>query len=37
MQPGAESERALDLGEELGLNVIGDGSCLLVVLGYKEQ
>jgi predicted CoA-binding protein len=37
MQPGAESERALDLGDELGLNVIGDGSCLLVVLGYKEQ
>jgi predicted CoA-binding protein len=37
MQPGAESERALDLGDEFGLNVIGDGSCLLVVLGYKEQ
>lgn len=36
MQPGAESEQALILGEELGLNVIGDGSCLLVVLGYRE-
>jgi predicted CoA-binding protein len=37
MQPGAESEQALDLGDSLGLNVIGDGSCLLVVLGYREQ
>ena len=37
MQPGAESEKALDDGERLGLSVIGDGSCLLVVLGYREQ
>lgn len=36
MQPGAESEMALDLGDEHGLNVVGDGSCLLVVLGYRE-
>ena len=37
MQPGAESEKAIESGEELGLSVIGDGSCLLVVLGYREQ
>lgn len=37
MQPGAESEKALEMGEDLGLNVIGDGSCLLVVLGYRED
>ena len=37
MQPGAESEKAIDDGERLGLSVIGDGSCLLVVLGYREQ
>lgn len=37
MQPGAESAKAISLGEELGLSVIGDGSCLLVVLGYRED
>jgi len=36
MQPGAESPRAIALCEEAGVNVIGDGSCLLVVLGYHE-
>ncbi len=37
MQPGAESERALELCGEAGVNAIGDGSCLLVVLGYREH
>ena len=37
MQPGAESTNAISTGEELGLSVIGDGSCLLVVLGYREE
>ena len=37
MQPGAESLKAVELGESLGLNVIGDGSCILVVMGYREQ
>ena len=37
MQPGAESAKAISMGEELGLSVIGDGSCLLVVLGYRED
>jgi predicted CoA-binding protein len=36
MQPGAESPRAVARAEELGLSVIADGSCLLVVLGYRD-
>ena len=37
MQPGAESEAAVAAAEAAGLNVIADGSCLLVVLGYHEH
>jgi predicted CoA-binding protein len=37
MQPGAESERAVAACEAAGINVIADGSCLLVVLGYRER
>jgi hypothetical protein len=37
MQPGAESEAAVAMAEAAGLNVIADGSCLLVVLGYHEH
>lgn len=37
MQPGAESPQAVAAGEAAGLNVIADGSCLLVVLGYHEH
>ena len=37
MQPGAESERAITMATEAGLNVIADGSCLLVVLGFSEN
>ena len=36
MQPGAESPRAVARCEEAGVNVIADGTCLLVVLGYHE-
>lgn len=36
MQPGAESGRAVAACEAAGINVIADGSCLLVVLGYRE-
>jgi len=32
MQPGAESERAIELCQKAGVNVIADGTCLLVVL-----
>jgi predicted CoA-binding protein len=36
MQPGAESAEAIARADELGLNVIAGGPCLLVVLGYHE-
>lgn len=37
MQPGAESLTAVTRAERAGLNVIADGSCLLVVLGYHDH
>jgi len=37
MQPGAESRRAVQRATEAGLNVIADGSCLLVVLGFVDN
>ena len=37
MQPGAESPRAVERAAALGLSLIADGSCILVVLGYSEQ
>lgn len=37
MQPGAESNRAIEMCRERGVNVIADGSCILVVLGYKDH
>ncbi|NTW99201.1 MAG: CoA-binding protein [Geobacteraceae bacterium] len=37
MQPGAEHPEAVALCIEQGINVIADGSCLLVVLGYHEH
>jgi predicted CoA-binding protein len=37
MQPGAESPRAVALCRDHGINVIADGSCILVVLGYREH
>jgi len=36
MQPGAESPAAIDFCHKQGLNLIADGSCVLVVLGYRE-
>lgn len=36
MQPGAESRAAIRKAEELGLEVISGGACLLVVLGWRE-
>ncbi len=36
MQPGAESERAVQMAEEAGINVFGGDACILVVLGYHE-
>ena len=37
MQPGAESSVAVDKCRKNNINVIADGSCILVVLGYKDQ
>jgi uncharacterized protein len=37
MQIGSESPAAVKYCEEQGLNVIADGSCVLVVLGYHEH
>jgi uncharacterized protein len=37
MQPGAESPAAVERARQAGLNVIADGSCLLVVLGYQDH
>lgn len=37
MQPGAESKAAVQMCIEKGINVIADGSCILVVLGYREH
>ena len=37
MQPGAESDAAIERCKAAGINVIADHSCLLVVLGYKEH
>jgi predicted CoA-binding protein len=37
MQPGAEHPEAVALCNEKGVNVIADGSCLLVVMGYHEH
>ena len=36
MQPGAESQHAIEIAEHAGLGVIAGGPCLLVVLGYRE-
>jgi len=37
MQPGAESDQAVASCAAAGINVIADGSCVLVVLGYRER
>lgn len=36
MQPGAESQAAIDAARAAGIDVIAGGPCLLVVLGYRE-
>lgn len=37
MQPGAESPAAVKQCIDSGINVIADGSCILVVLGYRDH
>ena len=36
LQPGAESDKAVQLAKQEEINVIYGGPCLLVVMGYKE-
>lgn len=36
MQPGAEDEQASQLARDAGLNVIDDGSCVLVLLAREK-
>jgi len=36
MQPGAQSDAAVEACRKAGINVIADGSCVLVVLGYRD-
>lgn len=37
MQPGAESDSAIAACQRHGINVIANGSCILVVLGYHDH
>lgn len=37
MQPGAESPAAVAYARKHGLNVIADGSCIIVVLGLRRR
>jgi predicted CoA-binding protein len=37
MQPGAENDASVAACRNAGINVIADGSCVLVVLGYRER
>lgn len=37
MQPGAESPTAVARCQAAGINVIGDGTCILVVLGFPAH
>jgi len=36
MQPGAESDAAIERARALEMNVIAGGPCLLVVLGFRD-
>jgi len=37
MQPGAESDAAVKIGEGAGMSVIAGDACVLVVLGFRGQ
>ena len=36
MQPGSQSQAAIDKALKHGIQVIADGSCILVALGFKD-
>jgi uncharacterized protein len=37
MQPGSESDRAIELARQADMNVIWGGPCVLVTLGFQED
>jgi predicted CoA-binding protein len=37
MQPGAESDAAIETARRAGANVIASGPCVLVTLGFREH
>ena len=37
LQPGAESQAAVELAEQAGVNLISGGPCLLLVLKYRGE
>jgi uncharacterized protein len=37
MQPGAESQKAIQAAEEAGANIIAGGPCILISLGYRPS
>jgi predicted CoA-binding protein len=37
MQPGSESDRAVELAQRAGMNVIWGGPCILVTLRFREE
>jgi len=37
IQPGAESERAIELAETTGINVLAGGPCVLVALRFRDE
>ena len=37
MQPGSESDRAVELAQQAGMNVIWGGPCILVALRFHEE
>ena len=37
MQPGAESPKAIEMCHKNDINVIADGSCVLVTLHFHEE
>jgi predicted CoA-binding protein len=37
MQPGAESQKAIEMAEKNNVNVIAGGPCILVQLGFQDE
>ena len=37
MQPGSESDRAIELAQQAGMNIICGGPCILVAMRFRED